>query len=149
MGWGVPGPRCELPVGRTWAAVSADSLCGKHWPRHPLAPRYPDEDNGRGGGNGSHLLCAVKLGFPARQPFGSHFGGLPDQFTTVQLYFFDGTGVWNSGVLTCKSGALPLEPHLQSILRWLFGRWGGGGLWSYLPGLALNLDPPDLSLTSS
>jgi hypothetical protein len=30
----------------------------------------------------------------------------------------------NSGLCTCKAGALPLEPHLQSILLWLFWRWG-------------------------
>jgi hypothetical protein len=30
----------------------------------------------------------------------------------------------NSGVHTCKADAVPLEPHLQSILLWLFWRWG-------------------------
>jgi hypothetical protein len=46
-----------------------------------------------------------------------------------------------------QTGALLLEPHLQSILFWLFWRWGG--LMNYLPWLALNQDPPDLSLSSS
>jgi hypothetical protein len=50
----------------------------------------------------------------------------------------------NAGFCTCKAGALPLEPHLQSILFCLFWRWGG--LSNYFPGRALNLDPPDLSL---
>jgi hypothetical protein len=31
----------------------------------------------------------------------------------------------NSGLHACKAGTLPLEPHLQSILLWLFWRWGG------------------------
>jgi hypothetical protein len=49
----------------------------------------------------------------------------------------------NSGLCTCKAGALPLEPLLQSILLWLFWRWN---LESYLPGLALNPDPSHLGL---
>jgi hypothetical protein len=36
--------------------------------------------------------------------------------------------------------------NLQSTLLWLFWRWG---LENYLPGLALNLDLPNLSLPSS
>jgi hypothetical protein len=48
----------------------------------------------------------------------------------------------NSGLCTCKSGAL----WLQSILLWLFWRWS---LKNYLPGLALNCNPPDLSLPST
>jgi hypothetical protein len=48
---------------------------------------------------------------------------------------------------TCtQSGTLPLEPHEQSIFILLFWRWG---FENYLPGLALNRDPPDLSLQSS
>jgi hypothetical protein len=39
----------------------------------------------------------------------------------------------------------PLEPHLQSILLWLFWRWD---LVNYLPWLALNCNPPNLSLPS-
>jgi hypothetical protein len=46
-----------------------------------------------------------------------------------------------------QSRSLPLEPHLQAILLWLFWRWGG--LRNCLSGLALNLDPPHLSLPSS
>jgi hypothetical protein len=30
----------------------------------------------------------------------------------------------NSGLCTCKAVTLLLEPHLQSILLWLFWRWG-------------------------
>jgi hypothetical protein len=36
-------------------------------------------------------------------------------------------------------------PHFQSILLWLFWRWG---LKNYLPKLAENHDPLDLSLSS-
>jgi hypothetical protein len=43
----------------------------------------------------------------------------------------------NSWLHACK--ALLLEPHLESILLWLFWRWS---LVNYLPGLALNLDLP-------
>jgi hypothetical protein len=41
----------------------------------------------------------------------------------------------NLGLHACKAGTLPLEPHLQSILFWLFWRWG---LVIYLSRLALN-----------
>jgi hypothetical protein len=41
----------------------------------------------------------------------------------------------NLGLPTCKAGTLSLEPHLQSILLWLFCRWG---LANYFPRLALN-----------
>jgi hypothetical protein len=52
----------------------------------------------------------------------------------------------NSGVHACKSGFLLLKPHLQFILLWLFG---DGEVLNYLPRLASNLYPPDLSLPSS
>jgi hypothetical protein len=45
------------------------------------------------------------------------------------------------------TGAVSPEPHLPSILLWLFWRWGG--LMSSLPRLASNHDPPHLSLPSS
>jgi hypothetical protein len=32
----------------------------------------------------------------------------------------------NAGLHTCRGGALPPEPHLQSIMLWLFWRWGFG-----------------------
>jgi hypothetical protein len=47
---------------------------------------------------------------------------------------------------THKAVTLPLEPHLQFILLWLLWRWG---LTHYLPALALNHNPPNLSLPSS
>jgi hypothetical protein len=47
---------------------------------------------------------------------------------------------------SCGSCSLRRSPHLQRILLWLFWRWG---LENYLPGLALNLGPPDVSLPSS
>jgi hypothetical protein len=46
----------------------------------------------------------------------------------------------------CKAGTLQLEPHLQPILLWLFWRWD---FVNYLPGLASNHDPLDLSLLNS
>jgi hypothetical protein len=49
-------------------------------------------------------------------------------------------------VLT-KQATVLLEPHLQYILLWLF--FGDGGLKNYLPGLALNPYPLDVSLPSS
>jgi hypothetical protein len=52
----------------------------------------------------------------------------------------------NSGLHNHKAGGFPLEPHLQSILLWLFGRWDFA---IYLLRLALNHDPPYLSLPSS
>jgi hypothetical protein len=39
----------------------------------------------------------------------------------------------NSGFQTFKEGALPLEPHLQSILLWLFWRWGFRSICSGWP----------------
>jgi hypothetical protein len=42
--------------------------------------------------------------------------------------------------------ALLLEPHLQSILLWLFWRWG---LPNYFPRLVLNLNSPDLSFSTT
>jgi hypothetical protein len=42
------------------------------------------------------------------------------------IFFFGGIGEWqglNSGFHICKAGTLPLEPHLHSILLWLFWRW--------------------------
>jgi hypothetical protein len=50
----------------------------------------------------------------------------------------------NSGLHTCKAGALPLEPHLQSILLRLFWRSG-----SFRKRTASKCDPPNLSLPSS
>jgi hypothetical protein len=44
----------------------------------------------------------------------------------------------------CKAGTLPLVPHLQSILVWLFWKWS---LMDCLPCLTSNLDPPDLSVS--
>jgi hypothetical protein len=49
----------------------------------------------------------------------------------------------NSMLQACKTGAVLLEPHLQSILLWLFWRWG---LLNYLLRLTSYLNIPDLSL---
>jgi hypothetical protein len=44
----------------------------------------------------------------------------------VLLFLFWWDCHLNSGLHTCKVGTLLLEPNLQSILLWLFWRWGGG-----------------------
>jgi hypothetical protein len=50
---------------------------------------------------------------------------------------------WDWGL---NSGPCSLETQLQSILLWLFWRWY---LVNCLPGLVLNFDLPNLSLTSN
>jgi hypothetical protein len=63
-----------------------------------------------------------------------------DFFLFKKLFWKD----WglNSWLHSCKAGALQLEPHLQSILLWLFWSFS---LMNSLPWLALNHDPPNLS----
>jgi hypothetical protein len=60
--------------------------------------------------------------------------------------FLGRTGVWTQEFCIHKAGSLPLDPHLQSILLYLLWRWS---LTNYLPGLAPNHNPPDLSLLNS
>jgi hypothetical protein len=62
------------------------------------------------------------------------------------FFFFLWNWSLNSGLCTCKAGALPLEPHLQSILLCLFWRWG---LANFLSSLASNHYPPNPRLPSS
>jgi hypothetical protein len=50
-------------------------------------------------------------------------------FIFISINIFDGTEL-NSGLCTCKAGALLLEPHLQSIFLWLFWRWGSHELFA-------------------
>jgi hypothetical protein len=69
-------------------------------------------------------------------------------FFVLGFFFFVvvvlvGLGFFKPGLGACKAGDLLLEPHLQSILLWLFWRWV---LKNYLPRLASNQDPPDTSL---
>jgi hypothetical protein len=46
-------------------------------------------------------------------------------YPLFQLIFFFLVGLGlNSGLHTCKVGALMLETHIQYILLWLFWRWG-------------------------
>jgi hypothetical protein len=45
---------------------------------------------------------------------------MPSMFSTGAAFFFSFFYFLNSGLHACKAGALPLEPHLQSILPWLF-----------------------------
>jgi hypothetical protein len=57
------------------------------------------------------------------------------------LFVFFPLQFWglNSGPRACLTNALSLGPHLQSVLLWLFWRWG---LENYLPWLASNCNPP-------
>jgi hypothetical protein len=38
------------------------------------------------------------------------------------FFFFGEAGILNLGLCACKAVTLTLEPHLQSILLWLFWR---------------------------
>jgi hypothetical protein len=53
-------------------------------------------------------------------------------FLSFFMYFHVGLGL-NSGLLPYKAGTLPFEPHLWSMLLWLFWKWG---IENYLPSLA-------------
>jgi hypothetical protein len=68
----------------------------------------------------------------------------------TKFFFFVGLGfalrVHTRKAGNCKAGTLTLEPHLYSILLWLLWRWG---LMNYLLDLALNQDPPNVSLPNS
>jgi hypothetical protein len=45
-------------------------------------------------------------------------------YTNEIIFFFGWGWFWNSGILcTCKASSLLHDPHLQSILLWLFWRW--------------------------
>jgi hypothetical protein len=69
-------------------------------------------------------------------------------YTTVTGFFPFSKNIFlvGQGFHACKVGTVLLEPHLQPILLQLFWRWN---LKDYLPGLASNHNPPDLSLPSS
>jgi hypothetical protein len=49
----------------------------------------------------------------------------------------------NSKLRSYKGSTLPFDPRLQSICSGYFWKWG---LVNYVPGLASNSDPPNLSL---
>jgi hypothetical protein len=70
--------------------------------------------------------------------------GKQNSFQFLFLFWWD----WNLnlGLRAHKAGILLIDPHFQSILFWLFWRWG---VVNYLPGLVSNHDPPDLSLPRS
>jgi hypothetical protein len=52
------------------------------------------------------------------------------------VFFVDGTGVWTQGFTIVKQVVLLFVPCLQSILLWLFWRWG---CVNYLPRAGLEL----------
>jgi hypothetical protein len=62
------------------------------------------------------------------------------------FFFFGGTGVWTKEMALAKQALYHLSQTSSSFLLWLFWRWN---LLNYLAGLALNLDPPDLSLPNN
>jgi hypothetical protein len=103
-------------------------VCGKE--REHLSPAFPPH-----GDPGPRLLVAFRV------PIGV-IGSSVHSMSSVFLFFFL---FLNSGPCACKAGALPPELLLQSILPWLFWRWG---LENYLPRLASKHDPPDGSLPS-
>jgi hypothetical protein len=80
--------------------------------------------------------CVVLLSFPSPNSFWCFF-------LSFFFFFFCGAEDWTQGFMLAKQAQL--EPCFQSILLWLFWRWG---LMNYLPVLALNHIPPDLSLPS-
>jgi hypothetical protein len=87
------------------------------------------------------LPLSVSLPFPFPSPIN------PTSGCHVHVPFGGGSDwVLNSGLCTCKAGALPLDPYLKSTMLWLFCRWG---VENYLPGMVSNLDPLNLSLSSS
>jgi hypothetical protein len=59
------------------------------------------------------------------------------RYLSIFIYLFCGLGL-NSAWCTLKAVSLSLELHLQSILHWLFWRWG---LLKSLPRLAWNPEP--------
>jgi hypothetical protein len=69
----------------------------------------------------------------------------PSRWSFLFFAFFVDWGL-DSGLCACKAGPLLLESLLQSILLWLFWRWG---LLNYVPKLASNCNTPDLCLQSS
>jgi hypothetical protein len=63
----------------------------------------------------------------------------------IYLFFWRDWGL-NSELHALKEGVLPLEPHLQSILSWLFWRWISWTIWLGWPQTWFSCD---LSLPSS
>jgi hypothetical protein len=72
-----------------------------------------------------------------------------DSYLSFFFFFFVGLGfelrAFQCLSHTFKAGTLLFEPHLQSILPWLFWRCG---FVNCLIGPTLKCDPPDLSLPS-
>jgi hypothetical protein len=62
-----------------------------------------------------------------------------DCFCDCFLFWWDCS--LNSGLHACKAGTLPLDAALQSILLWIFWRWG---FVNYLLRLDSEQDTPDV-----
>jgi hypothetical protein len=67
-------------------------------------------------------------------------------FVVVLFICFSGIAVWTQGFTLAKQVLYFLNYTSSPFYS---GYFRDGGLMNYLPGLALNLDPPDLSLPSS
>jgi hypothetical protein len=67
-----------------------------------------------------------------------------------ETFFFGGTGVWTQGFTFVKQVLCPLSATSPVHFSLVILKMGGGGfLMNYLPRLASNLNPPNLSLSSS
>jgi hypothetical protein len=81
-------------------------------------------------------------GFGERVPSATFVIGSFVGFHQKLVFFFFSLWDWslNLRLGACKADTVLLEPHLQSILFWIFWRWVSG------TELASNLNPPNLSL---
>jgi hypothetical protein len=106
-----PG-NCSMAVGRSWAG-------GKY-----TVHTSPSKERARMSmwRSGSKSMATVTF-----QDNGSlHF----DLYTLYYIIILGWDWGLHSGLLTCKAGALMLEPLLQSILLWFFWRWGSWELFA-------------------
>jgi hypothetical protein len=98
---------------------------------------YLEKSSGRIGKNKKPNSIKSKVGLFKKVALGS----------SLDPIFFRQRG-WdlNLRLHTYKAGLYCLSHASSPFSFWLFCRWG---FMNYLPGLALNHDPPDLSLPSS
>jgi hypothetical protein len=86
-------------------------------------------------------MCLIPvLPILAVLPWGNYFFSLDFSFFFL-IFFWVGQGF----KLRASSFQNSIKTQLQSIVLWLFWRWG---LENYLPWLVLNCNPPNLSLSS-
>jgi hypothetical protein len=73
-----------------------------------------------GPSRGSFLLAVSLAGILLNADGASHFNSV---ISIVRFFFLWDWGL-KSRLCTCKTHTFLHEPHLQSILLWLFWRWG-------------------------